>query len=226
MCYAIILINNSLLFQESVFQPPPHLLKTHRFELNDWNTYVYCGLLPESSGYGTVFVSPRLVVVHDKYWISLNLHELDTFFTSLRHAGPYDSIGFHAFDGNCENFYINGQCAVVKELPNCFNITFTDGEYEQATLIGIPENAIIKLLQLEGVLNGRLFSLRMSVQKVEGIINEAIISCRHNAAKIREISERWMTKRVEVEMAWLHFETFSLLVREFYEANKNNKAYF
>lgn len=215
-------------FQNVPFEQMPRLLKSMQFSSGGGCSYVNCGLLPVSNGYAEAVVNTCLVVVHGEDWISLNSNQLGIFFTALRNAGPYALIGFHIFDRNSNDFYLNGRCDIKKidANPVRFNIKFTDGEYGESYLMGLPEDAIITLLQLEAVLEARLFRLKLCIPKVEGIIGDAVEKYRLKPEKLREHCEKWSASRVEVEMGFAHFDTFKTLVKEFYEKHKENPAYF
>lgn len=210
--------------------PPPHLFEATPFPLSGSKTYTYCGLSPETDGYGEIVLCSALVVVHNDEWLFLKLDQLSSFFAALRESGPYryHLIGYHSFSVKHTDFYKNGHCSVEKcsEDPICFNIKFTDGEHEESYLSGVPEEAILTLLRIEAVLEARFTCLKFRNTEATGVINEAVIKYRHNPSKLREESERWTCDKTLVELAWNQFNIFSTLVREFYNANKNNTAYF
>lgn len=207
---------------------PPYLLKTVRFKLESENTYAYVGLLPDTDGYGEAVATILFVLVHNGACIMLNRYQMATFFIALRNAGRYFMLGYHVFDKQLNDFYTHGRCDVEKvgESPIRFNIIFTNGEYDQTRLNDITEADIMRLLELETVIEGRMYNLKLSIDDVLGVINDCVMKYRHNACKIREDSGRWSQDDIEVELAWNHFTTFSMLVSEFYEHNKENTSYF
>lgn len=205
---------------------PPHLLKSINLFLGSNNANVYLGLRPRSNGYGEAIVSVCVVVVHGNEWVELTLDQLPTFFVALRKAGDYANFGIHAFDRPCNDFYINGKCDVIRN-GDCFEITFTDGEYETQVLSAFPEGDLTTLLTMEAVIDGRVFLLtRFESPRAAEALNALVLKFRLEPSKIREAVADYMYNNIDVELAMNHYEFFLTVVKEFFNNNESNKSLF
>lgn len=206
--------------------PPPQLIKELRHNLRTGSAYVYTGIRLNTTGYGTAEVSTELVLVCKNEWISLGINQIGTLFAALRKFEAFEYIGYSSFVDKSGDFYLGGRCDVEKCGEGLTNIAFTDGEHNQTHINGVGDADIIRLLELEAVLDGRLYRLKLKLNDVCGYVDNAVEKYRHNAAEIKEDSRRWCCDSVVVQLAWNLFDTFTLLVHEFCVKNKDNTAFF
>lgn len=108
----------------------------------------------------------------------------------------------------------NGEWQIIKHTDDQYNIIFTSNEGEVQTIPYFMLEDIMKLVDLQYIIDGRIdlltFGLREMIEKIEGYVDKY----SNDPYKILHDADSWSSDGVIVELACNFIEFFITLVRE------------
>ena len=161
-----------------------------------------------------------VVIQYEKGWLCLNRRQLAQFFMSVRAAGGYDTTGDRCYyeedyDGNdytVGSFKISGS-------DEYLDVYFTDSEGCRTSIQKFMRQDIISLLQLESIIDSKIFSMTFIMKDVIGVIEDTAERCREDPTFIKKMAWEWSCNPIILEVAVNHFHFFCTYVSEYIEHN-------